>query len=74
MKKFLPMYATALLVSLMLCLPALANELHIGTGKGYQSLTAAVVDAAPGDVIHLSSGVYDEPAETYPIESTSRLP
>jgi parallel beta-helix repeat protein len=68
MRKLMHVGVAALLVSLMLCIPALADELHVGTKDGYSSLTAAVEAAAPGDVIRLAPKVYDEPNETYPIE------
>lgn len=68
MKKLLLLFAAPMLVTLMLCLPALANELYVGSGDGYPSITAAVEAAAPGDVIRITSGIYNEPTETYPIE------
>lgn len=65
--------AVTLLILLMLCFPVFADELFVGTEEGYSSLTAAVAAAAPGDVIRLASGVYAEPAETYPIEINKPL-
>ena len=67
MKRLLCMCAITLLLPMMLCLTAVADELYVGTADGYPSLTAAVEAAVPGDVIHLASGVYEEPDETYPI-------
>lgn len=73
MKKLLSVYAATLLATLMLCTPALAKELYAGTEDGYPSLTSAVEAAAPGDVIHIAPGIYDEPRETYPIEINKPL-
>lgn len=67
MKRPLYLGLWTLLVFGAICLPALADELLVGPQGGYQSLTAAVSAAAPGDVIRIASGVYKEPYETYPI-------
>lgn len=46
---------------------AAASELYVGTGDGLPSLTEAVLAANAGDTIHVSSGVYTDATETYPI-------
>lgn len=53
------------MVLLALCACAQAEELLVSP-EGL-SLTQAVAQAQPGDVIRLAAGVYAEPAETYPI-------
>ena len=67
MRRFVWTVAAIIVLLLFICLPALADELYVGAEGGYESLTAAVKAAVPGDVIHLASGTYDESSETYPI-------
>ncbi len=54
-------------ISILSCIAAAANELHVGTQAGYPTLAEAVLVANAGDTIHISSGVYTEATETYPI-------
>ena len=68
MKRLRYICLTMLFIMLVLHFNAWAEELYVGKEKGYSSLTAAVAAATPGDVIHVSPGIYAEPFEIYPIE------
>lgn len=50
------------LISLSLAcgLPLAAAELHVGTGQAHATVAAALAAAAPGDVIKVHEGIYQE--------------
>ena len=55
-----------LLVLLSLGALAQADEILVGS-EGAQTLTEAVAQAQPGDVLRLPAGVYTQETELYPI-------
>lgn len=55
-----------LLVPLSLGALAQADEILVGS-EGAQTLTEAVAQAQPGDVLRLPAGVYTQETELYPI-------
>ena len=55
-----------LLMLLSLGALAQADEILVGS-EGAQTLTEAVAQAQPGDVLHLPAGVYTQETELYPI-------
>lgn len=49
------------LIPFLICgLPATAAELQVGSGQTHSTVSAAVAAAAPGDVIKVNAGVYQE--------------
>ncbi len=44
------------------------REIFVGPNREFSSLAEAIHGAGVGDIIHLATGVYQEPSESYPIE------